>query len=59
MVFQLAKAYRLLGDDVKSAQLLAVVRDVAPKNLNKIKRLLETVKDEGGSVSGEDRMDTR
>jgi anaphase-promoting complex subunit 3 len=47
-VFQLAKAYRLVGDEVKSAQLLAVARDVSPKNLSKIKKLLETVKDEEG-----------
>ncbi|KAF9050654.1 TPR-like protein [Hymenopellis radicata] len=56
VVFQLAKAYRLVGDEVKSAQLLAAVRDIAPKSVNKIKRLLETVKDESPS---EDRMDTR
>ncbi|KAK0210591.1 hypothetical protein DFS33DRAFT_1294196 [Desarmillaria ectypa] len=46
VVFQLARAYRLVGDEVKSAQLLAVVRDIAPKSVNKIKKLLETVRDE-------------
>ncbi len=55
-MFQLAKVYRLVGDEVKSAQLLAAVRDIAPKSVNKIKRLLETVKDESPS---EDTMDTR
>ena len=53
MVFQLAKTYRLVGDENKSAQLLAVVRDIAPKSVNKIKKLLETVKEE--SVG--DKMD--
>jgi anaphase-promoting complex subunit 3 len=53
VVFQLAKAYRLVGDDVKSAQLLAVARDISPKCINKIKKLLETTKDE----AAEDRMD--
>lgn len=53
VVFQLAKVYRLLGDEVKSAQLLAVARDISPKSVNKIKKLLETVKDEGG----DDQMD--
>lgn len=36
-----------MGDELKSAQLLAVARDNAPKSLNKIKKLLDTVKDEG------------
>jgi anaphase-promoting complex subunit 3 len=53
VVFQLAKVYRLVGDEVKSAQLLAVARDVSPKSVNKLKKLLETVKDE----EGEDEMD--
>ncbi|KAJ7632461.1 hypothetical protein FB45DRAFT_912493 [Roridomyces roridus] len=52
VVFQLAKVYRLLGDDVKSAQLLAIARDISPKSVSKIKKLLDTVKDER-----EDRMD--
>ncbi|KAJ7285681.1 hypothetical protein C8J57DRAFT_1285528 [Mycena rebaudengoi] len=53
VVFQLAKVYRLVGDDVKSAQLLAIARDISPKSVSKIKKLLETVKDE----TGDDRMD--
>lgn len=54
VVFQLAKVYRLLGDEVKSAQLLAVARDISPKSISKIKKLLETVKDE---EAGDDQMD--
>lgn len=46
VVFQLARAYRLIGDETKSAQMLAVARDVSPKSVNKIKKLLDTVKDE-------------
>ncbi|KAJ7219122.1 hypothetical protein GGX14DRAFT_434695 [Mycena pura] len=53
VVFQLAKVYRLLGDKVKSAQLLAIARDISPKSVSKIKKLLETVKDE----AADDRMD--
>lgn len=53
VVFQLAKVYRLLGDDVKSAQLLAIARDISPKSVSKIKKLLDTMKDE----AGDDRMD--
>lgn len=44
IVFQLARVYRLLGDETKAAQMLAIVRDMSPKSLNKIKRLLETTK---------------
>ena len=47
VVFQLARLYRLMGNETKSAQMLAIARDVSPKSLNKIKRLLETMKDEG------------
>ncbi|KIM49461.1 hypothetical protein M413DRAFT_438643 [Hebeloma cylindrosporum] len=46
VVFQLAKVYRLIGDVVKSAQALAAARDISPKSMNKIKKLLETVKDD-------------
>ncbi|EKM83048.1 hypothetical protein AGABI1DRAFT_111570 [Agaricus bisporus var. burnettii JB137-S8] len=53
VVFQLAKVYRLIGDEVKSAQMLAVARDISPKSANKIKKLLETVKDE----FGDDKME--
>ena len=35
-----------MGDKVKSAQTLAVARDVSPKSIGKIRKLLETVKDE-------------
>lgn len=53
VVFQLAKVYRLIGDEVKSAHMLAVARDISPKSANKIKKLLETVKDE----FGDDKME--
>ncbi|TFK42994.1 hypothetical protein BDQ12DRAFT_677146 [Crucibulum laeve] len=53
VVFQLAKAYRLVGDEVNFAKTLAVARDIAPKNLPKMKKLLEMVKDE----VGDDKMD--
>ncbi|KAI6036552.1 TPR-like protein [Pisolithus microcarpus] len=54
VVFQLAKVYRLMGDEAKSAQWLAIARDMSPKSVNKLKKLIETVKaDEGG----DDRMD--
>ncbi|KAK7014999.1 TPR-like protein [Favolaschia claudopus] len=53
VIFQLAKVYRLLGDEVKSAQFLAFARDISPKSASKIKKLLDTVKDE----VGDDRMD--
>ena len=46
VVFQLAKVYRLIGDETKSAQTLAVARDISPKSVHKIKKLLETVQDE-------------
>ncbi|KAI0685478.1 protein prenylyltransferase [Cytidiella melzeri] len=46
VVFQLAKVYRLIGDKAKSAQTLAAARDLSPKSISKIQKLLETVKDE-------------
>ncbi|KAF8911163.1 hypothetical protein CPB84DRAFT_1812616 [Gymnopilus junonius] len=52
VVFQLAKVYRLVGNVVKSAQTLAAARDISPKSMGKIKKLLETVQDEG-----DDKMD--
>ena len=52
MIFQLAKVYRLLGDVVKSAQALAAARDISPKSIGKIKKLLETTRD-----LGDDQMD--
>lgn len=59
-MFQLAKVYRLVGDEVKSAQLLAVARDASPKSVNKIKKLLEIVKDNertGEEPNEDDQMD--
>lgn len=53
VVFQLAKVYRLVGEETKAAQMLAIARDMSPKSVNKIKRLLEIRRDEGG----EDEMD--
>ena len=53
VVFQLAKAYRLLGNVVKAQQLIAAARDMAPKSMSKIKKLLNTVKDEGGDEMDE------
>jgi anaphase-promoting complex subunit 3 len=41
VIFQLAKVYRLVGDVVKSAQLLAAARDVSPKSVGKIRRLVD------------------
>jgi anaphase-promoting complex subunit 3 len=54
VVFQLARAYRLLGNKVKSAQLLAVARDVSPKSVKKIERLLELSRDEDAEAMDED-----
>ncbi|KAG8217544.1 TCP-1/cpn60 chaperonin family-domain-containing protein [Butyriboletus roseoflavus] len=54
VVFQLAKVYRLVGDEAKSAQWLAIARDISPKSVNKLKKLIETVRDDG---AGEDDMD--
>lgn len=54
VVFQLAKVYRLVGDEAKSAHWLAIARDMSPKSTNKLKKLIETVKDGEG---GEDQMD--
>ena len=36
----------MMGEKVKATQLLAVARDVSPKSLNKIRKLLETVRDD-------------
>ncbi|KAI0290448.1 TPR-like protein [Russula brevipes] len=54
VIFQLARAYRLIGNEVKSAQMLALARDVSPKNAKKIQKLMETVKDE---ERGDEEMD--
>jgi anaphase-promoting complex subunit 3 len=59
VIFQLAKVYRLVGNEVKSAQLLAVARDSAPKSVHKIKKLLETTMDDSvvSVGAGEEKMD--
>lgn len=54
VIFQLARAYRLIGDHVKSAQMLAVARDLSPKSVKKIQRLMETVEDD---EVGDEEMD--
>ncbi|KIY66286.1 TPR-like protein [Cylindrobasidium torrendii FP15055 ss-10] len=56
VIFQLARVYRLVGDVVKSAQLLAAVRDIAPKNLNRIKKLLDMKAEEDAAAAGDDSM---
>ncbi|CDO70710.1 hypothetical protein BN946_scf184798.g25 [Trametes cinnabarina] len=58
VLFQLAKVYRLLGDDVKFTQLLAEVRDVAPKSLAKIRKLTENIVKADSEDVGEEVMDT-
>lgn len=55
-MFQLARVYRLVGNEAGAAQMLAVARDMSPKSLNKIKRLLAADKEVTGGV-GEDEMD--
>lgn len=50
-MFQLARVYRLVGEETKFAQMLAIARDMSPKSLNKIKRLLATEKDGAGGDS--------
>ncbi|KAG1756463.1 uncharacterized protein EDB91DRAFT_1092788 [Suillus paluster] len=54
VVFQIAKVYRLTGDEVNSARSLAIARDTSPKSVNKLKKLIDTVKDEEGR---DDQMD--
>ena len=54
VVFQLARVYRLMGEDVKAAQMLAVARDISPKSLAKIKKLFDTGRD---TSIDEDAMD--
>lgn len=53
VVFQLAKAYRLAGDDVKALHMVAVARDIAPKSVNRIRKLLELNRDD----DADNRMD--
>ena len=54
VLFQLARAYRLMGEEVRFAQLLAEVRDVAPKSVAKIRKLVDTSLD---ADVGEEVMD--
>ncbi|KAI0253938.1 hypothetical protein BJV78DRAFT_1280665 [Lactifluus subvellereus] len=54
VIFQLARAYRLIGDEVQSARMLAIARDLSPKSSKKIQKLMETVKDE--EVGDDERM---
>ena len=53
VLFQLARVYRLMGEQEKFAQLLAEVRDVAPKSAGKIRKLVETSADVGEEVMDE------
>jgi anaphase-promoting complex subunit 3 len=46
VVFQLARVYRLKGQTPEAQQMLLVARDIAPKDMNKLKRLMELSKDE-------------
>jgi len=46
VVFQLARAYRLKGLTPEAQHSLLVARDIAPKDMSKLKRLLELVPDE-------------
>lgn len=46
VVFQLARAYRLKGLAPEAQHILLVARDIAPKDMNKLKRLMDLKKDE-------------
>ena len=50
VIFQLARAYKLKGQTPEAQQTLLVARDIAPKDMNKLKRLMELSKDEAGEV---------
>lgn len=50
VIFQLARAYKLKGQTPEAQQTLLVARDIAPKDMNKLKRLMELNKDEAGEV---------
>lgn len=50
MIYQLAKVYRLMGNELKSAQMLALARDISPKSMHKISKLLDTLRDEGDQM---------
>jgi anaphase-promoting complex subunit 3 len=43
----LVRVYRLLKEDQKAAQMLAVARDMSPTSVNKLKRLLDGEELEG------------
>ena len=45
VLFQLARVYRLMGDERRFAQLLAEVRDVAPRSVAKIRKLVDMSED--------------
>ncbi|GJJ12201.1 hypothetical protein Clacol_006442 [Clathrus columnatus] len=45
VVFQLARAYRLKGQTPEAQQILLVARDIAPKDMNKLKKLMDIKKD--------------
>lgn len=47
VVFQLARAYQMKGQTPEAQQTLLVARDIAPKDMNKLKRLMDLSKDEG------------
>ena len=47
IVFQLARAYRLKGQTPEAQQTLLVARDIAPKDINKLKRLMDLRVEEG------------
>lgn len=45
VVFQLARAYRLKGQTPEAQQTLLVARDIAPKDMNRLKRLMDLSKE--------------
>lgn len=46
VVFQLARAYRLKGQSPEAEHALLIARDIAPKEIQKMKKLMEVMKDE-------------
>ena len=57
VVFQLVRVYKMLGEDTKAAQMLAVARDMSPKSLNKIRRLLGAEHDGDAEGAGGESME--
>jgi anaphase-promoting complex subunit 3 len=57
VVYQLAKLYRLMGNTVQSALQLATARDLSPQSMSKIKKLVETTKEEDGENEEEGVME--